>query len=59
MTNHELKQIRLSMKLTQQQMAELLHCNVRTYQAYEYGQYKVPELVADFLKHVRSKRIDK
>lgn len=43
MTQHELREIRIRMKLTQQEMAEWLYAkNGRLVRAWEAGEYKIP-----------------
>ena len=49
MTNQELKQIRLSMNLTQAELAKLLHVHVRTVSRWECGVWRIPEDKAELL----------
>ena len=50
MTNHELKQIRLSMNLTQTALAELLHVTKGTVYRWERGLWPMPEDKAELLE---------
>ena len=51
MTKEELKQIRLSMHLTQLQMASLLHLKLRGYSAYEWGEREMDGARAELLRY--------
>ena len=58
MTPQELKQIRIEMSKSQQEMASLLCVNIRTYQRYEVGQLKVPTWVVRILELKTGKYIN-
>ena len=49
MTNTELKQIRLAMNLTQDELAKLLHVHVRTVSRWEGGEWKISDTKAELL----------
>ena len=49
MTNTELKQIRLSMNLSQKELGKLLHVHEMTISRWERGVAKVPEGKAELL----------
>lgn len=49
MTNNELKQIRLSMSLTQSELAKLLHVSLSSIARWERGIMSIPEHMAELL----------
>ena len=49
MTNTELKQIRLSMNLSQKELGKLLHVHEMTISRWERGKARSPEEIADLL----------
>lgn len=49
MTNNELKQIRLSMSLTQSELAKLLHVSLSSIARWERGIMSIPEYMAELL----------
>lgn len=51
MTNAELKQIRLSMNLTQAELAKLLHVHIRTVSRWESGEWNISETKAELLEY--------
>lgn len=51
MTNHELKQLRLSMHLTQKELAKLLHVNTMTVSRWERGLWEMPQSKVDLLRY--------
>lgn len=55
MTNLELKQTRLSMNLTQKQLAQLLHVHVMTISKWERGAVNIPADKAELLNYKKGK----
>ena len=57
MNNEELKHMRASMNLTQDEFAELIHVHKMTVSRWERGTTKIPEYIADLIRYRYADRI--
>ncbi len=56
MTFEELKRRRATLRLTQEELAALLHVDVMTVSRWERGQHRIPQSVALAVQHLKPKQ---